>query len=227
MTTPDHDNPALEHLFLNNRKWAASMLERDPNFFGRLLAQQTPKFLWIGCSDSRVPANELLGLLPGDVFVHRNIANVIVHSDLNCLSVLQFAIDVLKIRHVIVCGHHGCSGVHAALTRRRIGLADNWLRHVQDVHQKHERYLGEVLAPEVRQNRLCVLNVMEQVVNLCQTTIVQDAWERDQPLTIHGWVYGLKDGLLRDLGLEVSAPADLAPQLALGMTRYDTADALA
>ena len=123
MTTPDHDNPALEHLFLNNRKWAASMLERDPNFFGRLLAQQTPKFLWIGCSDSRVPANELLGLLPGDVFVHRNIANVIVHSDLNCLSVLQFAIDVLKIRHVIVCGHHGCSGVHAALTRRRIGLA--------------------------------------------------------------------------------------------------------
>ncbi|MBC7514751.1 MAG: carbonate dehydratase [Herminiimonas sp.] len=225
MTTPDHDNPTLEHLFLNNRNWAASMLERDSNFFGRLLAQQTPKFLWIGCSDSRVPANELLGLLPGDVFVHRNIANVIVHSDLNCLSVLQFAIDVLKIRHVIVCGHHGCSGVHAALTRRRIGLADNWLRHVQDVHQKHERYLGEVLAPEVRQNRLCELNVMEQVANLCQTTIVQDAWERNQPLTIHGWVYGLKDGLLRDLGLEVSTPADLAPQLALAMTHYDLADA--
>ena len=221
----NHDNPTLDHLFRNNREWAASMRQRDPNFFARLLAQQTPKFLWIGCSDSRVPANELLGLLPGDVFVHRNIANVIVHSDLNCLSVLQFAIDVLKIRHIIVCGHHGCSGVHAALTGRRIGLADNWLRHVQDVHQKHERYLGEVLPPEVRQNRLCELNVMEQVGNLCQTTIVQDAWERKQPLTIHGWVYGLKDGLLRDLGVEVNAPADLAPQLAQAMIRYDLADA--
>ena len=221
MTTPDNDNTALDHLFQNNREWADSMRARDPSFFDRLQAQQSPQYLWIGCSDSRVPANELLGLLPGDVFVHRNIANVIVHSDLNCLSVLQFAVDVLKIRHVIVCGHHGCSGVHAALTGRRIGLADNWLRHVQDVHQKHERYLGEALPPEMRQNRLCELNVMEQVINLCQTTIVQDAWDRGQALTIHSWVYGLKNGLLRDLGVTVSQPDDLAPLLAKSMARYE------
>ena len=221
MSSPERNNTELDHLFQNNRDWADSMRVRDPNFFKKLQAQQSPKFLWIGCSDSRVPANELLGLLPGDVFVHRNIANVIVHSDLNCLSVLQFAIDVLKIRHVIVCGHHGCSGVHAALTGRRIGLADNWLRHVQDVHQKHERYLGEVLAPDVRHNRLCELNVMEQVVNLCQTTIVQDAWERGQALTIHSWVYGLKDGLLRDLGVTVSQPDELTPLLAKSLSRYE------
>ncbi len=226
MSTPgqdqDADNTDLDHLFQNNRTWAAKMEARDPGFFGKLQAQQSPQFLWIGCSDSRVPANELLGLLPGDVFVHRNIANVIVHSDLNCLSVLQFAVDVLKIRHVIVCGHHGCSGVQAALTGRRIGLADNWLRHVQDVHQKHERYLGEVLSPELRHNRLCELNVMEQVANLCQTTIVQDAWERGQPLTIHSWVYGLGDGLLRDLGVTVSQASDLPPLLAKSMGRYET-----
>ena len=221
MTTPAPDDRALDHLFQNNRKWADSMTARDPDFFKKLVAQQTPEFLWIGCSDSRVPANELLGLLPGDVFVHRNIANVIVHTDLNCLSVLQFAVDVLKVRHVIVCGHHGCSGVHAALNRRRVGLADNWLRHVQDVHLKHERYLGEVLAPEVRHNRLCELNVLEQVVNLCQTTIVQDAWEREQPLTIHSWVYGLKDGLLHDLGMTVSGLDDLAPMLANGLSRFE------
>lgn len=221
MSSPEHNNTKLDHLFQNNRDWADSMRVRDPNFFNKLQAQQSPKFLWIGCSDSRVPANELLGLLPGDVFVHRNIANVIVHSDLNCLSVLQFAIDVLKIRHVIVCGHHGCSGVHAALTGRRIGLADNWLRHVQDVHQKHERYLGEALSPDARHNRLCELNVMEQVVNLCQTTIVQDAWERGQSLTIHSWVYGLKDGLLRDLGVTVSQPDELTPLLAQSLSRYE------
>ena len=221
MSTTDSDNTALHHLMQNNRDWAAATVARDPNFFKKLLAQQTPQILWIGCSDSRVPANELLGLLPGDVFVHRNIANVIVHSDLNCLSVLQFAIDVLKIRHVIVCGHHGCSGVHAALTGRRIGLADNWLRHVQDVHQKHERYLGEVLAPDVRQNRLCELNVMEQVVNLCKTTIVQDAWDRGQPLTVHSWVYGLKDGLLHDLGVTVSQAEELSPLMAHSLIRYE------
>jgi carbonic anhydrase len=221
MTVPETDNTALDHLFQNNRDWAASMTARDPTFFAKLQAQQTPEYLWIGCSDSRVPANELLGLLPGDVFVHRNIANVIVHSDLNCLSVLQFAVDVLKIRHVIVCGHHGCSGVGAALTGRRIGLADNWLRHVQDVHQKHERYLGEALPPATRQNRLCELNVMEQVVNLCQTTIVQDAWERGQALTIHSWVYGIGDGLLRDLGVTVSHQEELAPLLARSLGRYE------
>lgn len=223
MSSTNPDLIALPHLFQNNHKWAESMRQRDPDFFNKLQAQQSPEFLWIGCSDSRVPANELLGLFPGDVFVHRNIANVIVHSDLNCLSVLQFGIDVLKVRHVIVCGHHGCSGVHAALTGRRIGLADNWLRHVQDVHQKHERYLGETLLPETRHNRLCELNAMEQVVNLCQTTIVQDAWERGQPLTIHSWVYGLKDGLLHDLGVTVSHPDELAPLLAKSLLRYEEA----
>ncbi len=221
MSQPDQDNTALGHLFQNNQNWAATMEARDPGFFKKLQTQQTPQYLWIGCSDSRVPANELLGLLPGDVFVHRNIANVIVHSDLNCLSVLQFAVDVLKIRHVIVCGHHGCSGVQAALTRRRIGLADNWLRHVQDVHQKHERYLGEALSADVRHKRLCELNVMEQVVNLCQTTIVQDAWDRGQALTIHSWVYGLGDGLLRDLGVTVSQPDDLTPLMAQSLARYE------
>ncbi|MES2831485.1 MAG: carbonate dehydratase [Pseudomonadota bacterium] len=226
MNSTAHSATDLEHLFDNNRKWAAGIVARDPSFFKKLLAQQTPQLLWIGCSDSRVAANELLGLLPGDVFVHRNIANVIVHSDLNCLSVLQFAIDVLKIRHVIVCGHHGCSGVQAALTGRRVGLADNWLRHVQDVHQKHEQYLDEALAPEVRQNRLCELNVMEQVVNLCKTTIVQDAWDRGQPLTVHSWVYGLKDGLLHDLGVTVSKLDELAPLMTESLNRYGHGDLL-
>lgn len=195
-----------EQLFQNNRDWAARISAKDAGFFAKLAAQQMPEYLWIGCSDSRVPANELLGLLPGELFVHRNIANVVVHSDLNCLSVLQFAVEVLKVKHVIVCGHYGCSGVDAALRRRRVGLADNWLHHVQDVHQKHEHYLSEDLPHQVRHNRLCELNVIEQVVNLCQTTIVNDAWERNQELTIHGWVYGLEDGLLSDLGMNVSGP---------------------
>lgn len=221
MTDQRKDAIALEHLFQNNREWAASISAKDPNFFQKLALQQSPDYLWIGCSDSRVPANELLGLLPGDVFVHRNIANVVVHSDLNFLSVLQFAVEVLAVKHVIVCGHYGCSGVHAALTGRRIGLADNWLRHVQDVQQKHERYLGEVLVGRDRQDRLCELNVIEQVVNVCQTTIVQDAWEKKQELTIHGWVYGLQDGLLRDLGMAVSAPDELTPLLASALGRYE------
>lgn len=177
--------------------------------------------MWIGCSDSRVPANELLGLLPGDVFVHRNIANVIVHSDLNCLSVLQFAVDVLGVKHVIVCGHYGCSGVHAALTGRRVGLADNWLRHVQDVSQKHGRYLGDTLPLRARHDRLCELNVIEQVVNVCQTTIVQDAWDRGQALTVHSWIYGVQDGLLRDLGVTVSSAEELAAKLPEGYARYE------
>ncbi|MDO9218238.1 MAG: carbonic anhydrase, partial [Lacisediminimonas sp.] len=173
-----------------------------------------------GCSDSRVPANELLGLLPGDVFVHRNIANVIVHSDLNCLSVLQFAIQLLKVKHIIVCGHYGCSGVHAALTNRRIGLADNWLRHVQDVHQKHGRYLGEVLPERDRLDRLCELNVIEQATNVSQTTIVQEAWERGQELAIHSWIYDVKDGLLRELDLTLAGPDDLQVKLPQSMARY-------
>jgi carbonic anhydrase len=216
-------SPILEKLFSNNRAWAASMLKRDPDFFNRLSDQQSPEYLWIGCADSRVPANEIVGLLPGELFVHRNIANVVVHTDLNCLSVLQFAIDVLGIKHVIVCGHYGCSGVHAALGRRRIGLADNWLRHVQDVHRKHERYLGEVLPTAVKQDRLCELNVLEQVANVCQTTTVQDAWERGQNLTVHSCIYSLRDGLLKDLGLSVSGGDDLQLKLTKSLARYEDA----
>jgi carbonic anhydrase len=211
---------SLDQLLSNNKDWAKRMISKDPEFFKKLVAQQSPEFLWIGCSDSRVPANEIVGLLPGELFVHRNVANVIVHTDLNSLSVLQFAIDVLGIKHIIVCGHYGCSGVHAALERRRVGLADNWLRHVQDVHQKHERYLGEVLPSKERRNRLCELNVLEQVINVCQTTIVQDAWERGQKLTVHSWVYSLEDGIVRDLGMGVSQPESLMPQFEASLLRY-------
>jgi carbonic anhydrase len=211
---------ALASLLQNNRAWADAMVAKEPNFFKKLESQQSPEYLWIGCSDSRVPANELLGLAPGDVFVHRNIANVVVHSDLNCLSVLQFAIDVLKVKHVIIVGHYGCKGVHAAMTGTRIGLADNWLRHVQDVHQKHERYLGDVLTSRQRADRLCELNVTEQVVNVCQTTIVQDAWDRGQQVSVHGWVYGLQDGLLNDLEITVGAAHELAPRMANRLERY-------
>ena len=212
-----------EELFKRNRDWAASRIANDPGYFKNLAAQQTPEYLWIGCSDSRVPANELLGMAPGELFVHRNIANVVVHSDLNCLSVLQFAIDVLKVKHIIICGHYGCSGVHAAMVNSRVGLADNWLRHVQDVNQKHEKYLGEVLPTKERAERLVELNVAEQVANVAQTTIVQDAWERGQPLTVHGWVYGLQDGLLRDLGVNVSAADEVAPKLKARMAIYEAA----
>jgi len=199
-------------LFERNRAWAANMVAEDPNFFKALSEQQAPEYLWIGCSDSRVPANELLGMAPGELFVHRNIANVVVHSDLNCLSVLQFAIDVLKVKHIIICGHYGCSGVHAALTDARVGLADNWLGHVRDVRDKHGKYLGNV-SGRAATNRLVELNVAEQVMNTAHTTIVRDAWERGQPLTIHSWVYGVHDGLLRDLGITVSSFEEIAPKL--------------
>jgi len=212
---------AIEALLGRNRDWAADMVAKNENFFKALTAQQTPEYLWIGCSDSRVPANELLGLAPGELFVHRNIANVVVHSDLNCLSVLQFAIDVLKVKHVIIVGHYGCSGVHAAMVNKRVGLADNWLRHVQDVAQKHEKYLGDALPSRARADRLCELNVVEQVANTAQTTVVQDAWERGQELTVHGWVYGLHDGLLRNLGISVSAADELAPSLATRLQQYE------
>jgi carbonic anhydrase len=226
MNELDKQSP-LRHLLENNRKWAASMVERDADFFKRLEHQATPEYLWIGCSDSRVPANELLGLAPGDVFVHRNIANVVVHSDLNCLSVLQFAIEVLKVKHVMIVGHYGCKGVHAAMTGKRVGLVDNWLRHVQDVHQKHGRYMGEVMSEASRSERLCELNVVEQVTNVCQTTIVQDAWDRGQELTVHGWVYGLGDGKLHDLGMTVSKLSDLAVNTTKSLQRYAEADAQA
>ncbi|SDA50166.1 MULTISPECIES: carbonate dehydratase [unclassified Janthinobacterium] len=214
---------ALSELLERNQRWASSMVEKNPDYFKNLEAQTSPEYLWIGCSDSRVPANELLGMPPGDVFVHRNVANVVVHSDLNCLSVLQFAVDVLKVKHVIIVGHYGCKGVHAALTGTRIGLVDNWLRHVQDVGQKHERYLGDVLSSRERSDRLCELNVAEQVVNVCQTTIVQDAWERGQDVSVHGWVYGLKDGVLNDLGVTITKRDELAPRMAACLARYEVA----
>jgi carbonic anhydrase len=212
--------PITRELFAKNRAWAESVVAKQPDFFKSLAAQQAPEYMWIGCSDSRVPANELLGMMPGEMFVHRNVANVVVHSDLNCLSVLQFAIDVLKVKHVIVCGHYGCGGVHAALTGRRVGLTDNWLRHVQDVKHKHGRYLGEIVQPTAAHDRLVELNVAEQVINCAQTTVVQDAWDRGQELTLHSWVYGLKDGLLRDLGMTVSSAEELTQKYDALLTRY-------
>ncbi len=199
----------ISKLFENNRRWAERIRKQDPEFFSKLSGQQSPAYLWIGCSDSRVPANEIVDLLPGELFVHRNVANLVVHTDLNCLSVMQFAVDILKVRHIIVCGHYGCSGVGAAWRGDRIGLSDNWLRHVQDVRQKHERSLANA-SEAMASDRLCELNVIEQVANVCQTTIARDAWERGQELSIHGWVYGLKDGLIRDLSTSV-ARADEAP----------------
>ncbi|MFL5481658.1 MAG: carbonate dehydratase [Gemmatimonadaceae bacterium] len=194
----------IKELFDNNRAWASRVTRQDPEFFLRLSAQQAPRYLWIGCADSRVPANEIVGLAPGEMFVHRNIANVVVHADLNCLSVLQFGVDVLKVQHVVVCGHYGCGGVRAALRDDRLGLVDNWLRHVQDVRWKHQQELEHIPSEDARHNRLCELNVMEQVINVSQTTIVRDAWARGQPLEVHGWIYDLRDGLLRDL--KVSTP---------------------
>jgi carbonic anhydrase len=190
---------SLQHLFDNNRKWAADVTAAQPDFFQRLAAQQAPEYLWIGCSDSRVPANEIVNLLPGELFVHRNVANVVVHTDLNCLSVLQYAVDVLKVKHVIVCGHYGCGGVQAALHEAKLGLIDNWLRHVQDVAQVQAAAL-EGLEGTARVDRLCELNVVAQARHVCETTVVQDAWDRGQTLSIHAWIYGLHDGRLRDLG---------------------------
>ena len=201
----------LTDLFENNRAWSERIRTIDPEFFNKLSRQQSPKFLWIGCADSRVPANEIVGLLPGELFVHRNVANVVVHSDLNCLSVMQFAVEVLKVEHIIVVGHYGCGGVAAALQDQRVGLADNWLRHVQDVHAKHEPRVASEETLVRRVDRLCELNVIEQVANVCQTTIVRDAWDRGQELNVHGWVYGLKDGLVRDLGTTVSAREEAGP----------------
>jgi carbonic anhydrase len=201
---------SLEHLFAQNKAWAESINAKDPQFFAKLAAQQNPEYLWIGCSDSRVPANEILGLLPGEIFVHRNIANVVVHTDLNCLSVIQFAVDVLKVKHIMVVGHYGCSGVGAALRCERVGLADNWLRHVQDVKEKHDGCLCQIDDGTERAMKLCEFNVIEQVDNVCKTSIVRDAWARGQELHIHGYVYGLKDGLLNDLHCTASGVDDAA-----------------
>ncbi len=205
------NNENLFHLFDYNQAWSRQMQQIDPGFFGKLAQLQAPEYLWIGCSDSRVPANQIVGLLPGEVFVHRNIANVIVHTDLNALAVIQYAVDVLQVKHVMVVGHYGCGGVKAALERTRVGLTDLWLRHVQDVHVRHLQAVDS-LAPERSHDRLCELNVIEQVANVAQTVVVQDAWRRGQRLTVHGWIYGLQDGLIRDLGMNVSRPEDLMPR---------------
>jgi len=210
----------LQHLIESNRAWAENITKHSPDFFKALSRQQAPEYLWIGCSDSRVPANEIVGLRPGELFVHRNIANVVVHADLNCLSVIQFAVDVLKVRHIIVCGHYGCSGVAAASSNAKLGLADNWLRHVQDIKQKHLRYLSGLGDDEMVQ-RMCEINVIEQVINVCQTTIVQDAWDRGQILTIHGWIYGLQDGLLRELGMQIGSTEQVQAAYEQVMSEYN------
>jgi carbonic anhydrase len=208
----------LEALLRNNRQWADSVREEDPGFFERLSRQQAPQYLWIGCSDSRVPANQIMGLAPGEVFVHRNIANVMVHTDLNCMSVIQFAVDVLQVRHILVVGHYGCGGVHAALHGQRVGLADNWIRHVGDVAQKHGTLL-EAIPQDRRDDALCELNAIEQAENVCLTTVIRDAWARGQKLAVHGWVYSLADGVVRELGMDVDSPEALDAVYAQAMAR--------
>lgn len=202
----------LKDLFAANRQWAKELREKHPDFFSQLAEQQKPELLWIGCSDSRVPAEVLINRLPGELFLHRNVANMVVHTDLNCLSVIQYAVDVLKIKHVIVCGHYGCGGVLAALEDRRVGLIDNWLQNIKDVFVKHRQQFQSLEQPEDRHARLCELNVLEQVVNVCETTVVQDAWERGQPVSVHGWIYCMSDGLLRDLGINASSNPQLRSQ---------------
>jgi carbonic anhydrase len=199
----------LQRCFDANRAWAARMRERDPGFFERLVQAQTPELLWIGCSDSRLPPDQVVGRLPGEIFVHRNVGNVVVHTDLNCLSVLQYGIEVLRVKHVIVCGHYGCGGVRAAMSSQPLGLIDNWLRHIRDVYTGHRDELEAIADPTARESRLCELNVAAQVANVCHTTIVQDAWRRGQPLAVHGWIYKLADGLLRELDLVVESPEQI------------------
>ena len=199
----------LPELIQNNRDWAENVSAEDPNFFPELAKKQKPEFLWIGCSDSRVPANQIVGLMPGEVFVHRNIANVVVHTDFNCLSVVEFAVAVLKVKHIIVCGHYGCGGVKAASQNHHLGLIDNWLRHIRDVRNKHEAVLRVIPSEEERLDRLCELNVVEQAHNVCHTTVVQDAWEKGQSLAVHGWIYKIQDGLIRDMNVTITGPDEI------------------
>ena len=215
----DPKNSSLSHLLERNRAWSLDLRARDPNYFHRLAEQQAPKYLWIGCSDSRVPANQIIDMEPGEVFVQRNVANVVVHTDLNCLSTIQFAVDVLKVEHILVVGHYGCGGVKAVLDGARLGLVDNWLRHVGDVAQKHAIALDKIDLGTLRHARLCELNVIEQVVNVAQTTVVMDAWERGQNLTVHGWVYSLENGLVNDLGIEIAQHSQLADQYHRALAR--------
>ena len=214
--------PSIQDLFTHNRAWAAQMERERPGFFTRLISQQTPKYMWIGCSDSRVPANQITGLEPGEVFVHRNVANVVVHTDLNALSTIQFAVDQLKVEHVMVVGHYGCGGVNAALNNLRVGLVDNWLRHIKDVRDRHIAIL-EAVRPEAQLDTLCELNVIEQVMNVAHTTVVQDAWSRGQRVALHGWVYGLKDGLLQDLHITLDSPEGMAPLYRAAIAGVSTA----
>jgi carbonic anhydrase len=207
----------LDHLLENNRKWASGMVAQDPEFFARLAAQQRPEYLWIGCADSRVPANQIIGLAPGQVFVHRNIANLVVHTDMNCLSVLEYAVAVLEVKHIIVCGHYNCGGVQAAMGDRQVGLIDNWLRHIRDVRQKHSDRLAGISDADRRRDRLCELNVIEQVENVCHTSIVQAAWCRGQDVAVHGWIYALNDGLIRDLGVSITRPDELSESYRLAL----------
>jgi carbonic anhydrase len=204
----------LREVLENNRRWAESMRAQDPAFFERLTAIQRPDILWIGCSDSRVPANQITGHQPGELFVHRNVANVVVHTDLNCLSVTQFAVDLLRVRHIIVCGHYGCSGVKAALEGERHGLIDNWLRHVEDVRDAHAAALAALPDDQARWDRMCELNVVEQVLHVSQTTVLRDAWERGQEITVHGWIYSLQDGRIRDLGVSADSAEETARRVA-------------
>ena len=208
---PCSDIHPLQHLFENNRDWAENIKRQDPEFFLKLACQQTPEYLWIGCADSRVPANELLGLLPGDVFVHRNVANIVTHTDLNCLTVLQYAAEVLKVKHIIVCGHYGCSGVRAAMEQADHGLADNWLRNIKDIYYRYEDKMTDLSTLQQRYDLLCELNVLTQMANVCHTTIIQNAWHRGQELTVHGWIYDIRDGLLRDLGVTFNQLSQIPP----------------
>ena len=206
----------LKHLFANNRDWAASIKQEDPEFFTKLAKQQSPEYLWIGCADSRVPANEIVGLMPGELFVHRNVANVVLHTDLNCLSVMQFAVDVLKVKHIIVTGHYGCGGVRAAMRNEQLGLSDGWLRSIRDLYFLQREPLRLIEDEEMRLDRLCELNVMRQVANVTHTSIVQNAWHRGQPLSVHGFIYGIKDGFLKDLDVSVSDASQIPEQYRLG-----------
>lgn len=206
----------LQQLFVNNREWSESIKQQDPEFFTKLARQQAPEYLWIGCADSRVPANEIVGLLPGELFVHRNIANVVLHTDLNCLSVMQFAVDVLKVKHIIVTGHYGCGGVRAAMRNKQLGLSDGWLRTIRDLYYEERHKLKQILDEEAELDRMCELNVIRQVANVSHTSIVQNAWHRDQPLTVHGFIYGIKDGHLKDLDVTVSGPEQIPAQYRLG-----------
>ncbi len=200
----------LDNLFENNRGWTQETLRKDPTFFEKLSQQQAPEYLWIGCSDSRVPANEIVGLLPGELFVHRNVANAVVHTDMNCQSVIQYAVEYLKVKHIIVCGHYGCGGVKAAMENKRLGLIDNWLRHLRDVYQKHYQALTDIEDETQRWDRLCELNVIEQVQNVCHSTTIQAAWDRGQSLSVHGWIYRIQDGLLRDLKVSVNHQGEIS-----------------